>query len=153
MVGWLKEVICEPRRSSDLSSAFKTFEDAVAMPKNFGGDRTGALMLAVFRGKVSEGIDFTDNLARCVITVGIPYPNTMDEQVSSALFASHSTLFPFSLFNRSHFRSRKRRGTTMRTKSCSIWSMANNGTQLRRIERSIKRWVDVCAIAWTGALW
>jgi hypothetical protein len=42
----------------------------------------GALMLAVFRGKVSEGIDFTDDRARCVIAVGIPFPNAMDEQVS-----------------------------------------------------------------------
>jgi hypothetical protein len=34
----------------------------------------GALWLAVFRGKVSEGIDFADDDARGVITVGIPYP-------------------------------------------------------------------------------
>ena len=31
--------------------------------------RTGALFLAVCRGKVSEGLDFTDNNARAVITV------------------------------------------------------------------------------------
>lgn len=30
---------------------------------------TGALFLAVCRGKVSEGLDFTDNNARAVITV------------------------------------------------------------------------------------
>ena len=29
----------------------------------------GALFLAVFRGKVSEGLDFADNHARAVITV------------------------------------------------------------------------------------
>ena len=35
-----------------------------------GGGVTGALFLAVCRGKVSEGLDFTDNNARAVITVG-----------------------------------------------------------------------------------
>ena len=32
---------------------------------------TGALFFAVYRGKVSEGLDFTDNNARAVITVSI----------------------------------------------------------------------------------
>ena len=31
--------------------------------------QTGALFLAVCRGKVSEGMDFSDNNARAVITV------------------------------------------------------------------------------------
>ncbi|XP_031560838.1 Fanconi anemia group J protein homolog [Actinia tenebrosa] len=41
----------------------------------------GALFLAVCRGKVSEGLDFADNNARAVITVGIPFPNTKDLKV------------------------------------------------------------------------
>lgn len=35
------------------------------------GSTTGALFLAVCRGKVSEGLDFTDNNARAVICVRI----------------------------------------------------------------------------------
>lgn len=38
----------------------------------------GALLFAVFRGKCSEGIDFADNAARAVITIGIPYPNVKE---------------------------------------------------------------------------
>lgn len=38
-------------------------------------------MLAVCRGKVSEGLDFTDNNARAVVCVGIPFPNFKDTQV------------------------------------------------------------------------
>lgn len=34
---------------------------------------TGALFLAVCRGKVSEGLDFADNNARAVITVSGKY--------------------------------------------------------------------------------
>ncbi|KAG7155140.1 Fanconi anemia group J protein-like [Homarus americanus] len=42
---------------------------------------TGAAFLAVCRGKVSEGLDFTDDNARAVIAVGIPYPNVKNIQV------------------------------------------------------------------------
>ena len=39
------------------------------------------MLLAVCRGKVSEGIDFADANARAVVIVGIPYPNVKDKQV------------------------------------------------------------------------
>jgi len=42
----------------------------------------GALLFAVFRGKVSEGIDFSDAAARAVITIGIPYPNVKEITVN-----------------------------------------------------------------------
>ena len=41
----------------------------------------GALMMAVCRGKVSEGLDFADDNARAVICLGIPFPNIKDVQV------------------------------------------------------------------------
>lgn len=34
--------------------------------------------MAVYRGKVSEGINFADDNARAVLLVGIPYPNAHD---------------------------------------------------------------------------
>lgn len=37
--------------------------------------------MAVCRGKVSEGLDFSDENARAVITIGIPFPNVKDLQV------------------------------------------------------------------------
>ncbi|GJV09595.1 fanconi anemia group J protein [Tanacetum coccineum] len=47
-----------------------------------GNIKKGATFLAVCRGKVSEGIDFSDENARAVIIVGIPFPNVYDIKVS-----------------------------------------------------------------------
>lgn len=41
----------------------------------------GAILFAVCRGKASEGIDFTDEMARAVVLVGIPYPSLVDRRV------------------------------------------------------------------------
>ncbi|EPR79762.1 DNA repair helicase [Spraguea lophii 42_110] len=41
------------------------------------------LLLAVYRGKVSEGIDFSDEYCRNVIAIGLPYSNTRDFSVMS----------------------------------------------------------------------
>ncbi|CAI2293087.1 unnamed protein product [Caenorhabditis sp. 36 PRJEB53466] len=78
-----KRVLFEPRKSSLLSGVMDEYEDAISNPKKFGDDITGALMFAVFRGKVSEGIDFADDRARVVISVGIPFPNSADDQVKA----------------------------------------------------------------------
>ncbi|XP_027330323.1 Fanconi anemia group J protein homolog isoform X2 [Abrus precatorius] len=45
-------------------------------------NKEGAALLGVCRGKVSEGIDFSDDNARVVIIVGIPFPNINDIQVA-----------------------------------------------------------------------
>ena len=42
---------------------------------------TGALFLAVCRGKVSEGLDFADNNARAVITVSSESVTVCSESV------------------------------------------------------------------------
>lgn len=40
--------------------------------------KKGALLLATARGRLGEGIDFTDELARAVYIIGCPNINTKD---------------------------------------------------------------------------
>uniref|UniRef100_W5K1X8 DNA 5'-3' helicase n=1 Tax=Astyanax mexicanus TaxID=7994 RepID=W5K1X8_ASTMX len=74
-----KAVITEPRggAKSDFDELLQTYYEAIRQ----SGSRDGALLIAVCRGKVSEGLDFTDDNARAVVTVGIPFPNIKDLQV------------------------------------------------------------------------
>lgn len=50
----------------------------IIMDKYYGSifeeETKGAILMGVCRGRISEGLDFSDNAARCVIIVGIPYP-------------------------------------------------------------------------------
>lgn len=41
----------------------------------------GALCIAVYRGKLSEGISFNDDYARLVLCVGLPFPSIGDEMI------------------------------------------------------------------------
>ena len=47
----------------------------------FEGEKSGAILMGVCRGRISEGLDFSDNAARCVVIVGIPYPQMTDPKV------------------------------------------------------------------------
>lgn len=65
-----KNVLIEPRYGGELDEVMTEYRTVIRDTSNssrFG--ITGALLFAVFRGKVAEGIDFSDNEARCVLTV------------------------------------------------------------------------------------
>ncbi|XP_069135470.1 Fanconi anemia group J protein homolog [Argopecten irradians] len=78
-----KRIMMEPRSSDkvDFEYLMKDFYDTIACSEEGDDEIDGALFMAVCRGKVSEGLDFADNNARAVITVGIPFPNIKDVQV------------------------------------------------------------------------
>ncbi|PRW20458.1 putative ATP-dependent RNA helicase DDX11 [Chlorella sorokiniana] len=49
------------------------------------GSVCGAAMLCVVGGKLAEGINFGDALGRCVIMVGLPYPNPSDPELQERM--------------------------------------------------------------------
>ncbi|KAL8199113.1 UNVERIFIED_CONTAM: Fanconi anemia group J protein [Gekko kuhli] len=74
----IKTVIVEPKGGdkADFDDLLQIYYDAIKCKQG----KDGALLLAVCRGKVSEGLDFSDDNARAVITIGIPFPNVKDLQ-------------------------------------------------------------------------
>lgn len=61
-----KRVFIESRET-DAFSAYSTY-----LQEHPEG---GAVLLAVIGGKLSEGINFSDDLGRCIVILGLPYPN------------------------------------------------------------------------------
>jgi chromosome transmission fidelity protein 1 len=56
-------------RAISVEDTFRAYSDAVST------DPRGALLFSVIGGKLSEGINFSDDLGRCVMAVGLPFPN------------------------------------------------------------------------------
>ncbi|KAJ0238004.1 hypothetical protein HA466_0245130 [Hirschfeldia incana] len=66
-----KRVFREPRRNTEVEAVLRDYKEAIE-------SGSGAIMLAVVGGKVSEGINFSDGMCRCVVMVGLPYPSPSD---------------------------------------------------------------------------
>jgi hypothetical protein len=66
----------EPKDPSMYQNTMDTYYSEI-----FENDKKGAILMGVCRGRISEGLDFSDNAARLVIIVGIPYPNMSDAKV------------------------------------------------------------------------
>ncbi|ELP88051.1 DNA repair helicase rad3/xp-D, putative [Entamoeba invadens IP1] len=64
-----KLLFIESKNAEETSIAFQNYRLACHSGK-------GAVMLAVARGRLSEGIDFADHLARAVVIIGAPYQQT-----------------------------------------------------------------------------
>ncbi|TPP58054.1 Fanconi anemia group J protein [Fasciola gigantica] len=107
----VKHVMIEPRSSVGLDAWLEEFYAAIDQSENCGTStrpqrrrclkpsdtadngnqmvaypdlldtQNGAIVLAVCRGKVSEGLDFADSYGRLVIAIGIPYPAFNSPQV------------------------------------------------------------------------
>ncbi|CAM9104373.1 unnamed protein product [Phaeothamnion confervicola] len=65
----------EPTSMTEFAAAKRQYEHGVKT-------HDAALLLAVYRGKMSEGISFNDAFARAVLCIGIPFPNAKDLKVN-----------------------------------------------------------------------
>jgi len=65
----VKTIFFDNKKNKNLISDFKNNEN-----KN-------SILLSVFRGTSSEGIDFKDDFARMVICIGVPFASKMEEKI------------------------------------------------------------------------
>ncbi|KAI0753454.1 DNA repair helicase [Daedaleopsis nitida] len=74
-----KKIFSEPRESTQVESILRDYAAVVHESKR------GALLFAVVGAKLSEGLNFTDDLARAVIIVGLPFANRSSPELKERM--------------------------------------------------------------------
>lgn len=76
----IKTVFREPKKATEYQYVMDRYYSTIFEPDP-DSQQNGAILMGVCRGRISEGLDFSDNAARCVIIVGIPFPQMTDPKV------------------------------------------------------------------------
>ncbi|CDR46824.1 RHTO0S13e02278g1_1 [Rhodotorula toruloides] len=74
-----KEPFWEPKASADVDAVLREYAVGNA------GSGKGSILFAVVGAKLSEGINFADDMARCVVVCGIPYPNSQSAELKERM--------------------------------------------------------------------
>lgn len=69
-----KKLFFEPQEGGSVDAVLQEYTDAIRLKKP-EDKQTGALLLAVVGAKLSEGLNFSDELSRAVVVVGLPFAN------------------------------------------------------------------------------
>ncbi|XP_056907524.1 ATP-dependent DNA helicase DDX11 isoform X1 [Takifugu flavidus] len=80
-----KKIFHEPKKSNLVEQVLKDFSRCIQRCAADSGALTGALLFSVVGGKMSEGINFSDDLGRCVVMVGMPYPNIKSPELQEKM--------------------------------------------------------------------
>ncbi|XP_067629884.1 ATP-dependent DNA helicase DDX11 isoform X2 [Eurosta solidaginis] len=86
----MKKHVFSETRTGTGSSVEKLLDDYSAAIKR--ASCGGALLFSVVGGKLSEGLNFADDLGRCVIVVGMPYPNRLSVELQERMRYLDNTL-------------------------------------------------------------
>ncbi|KAF8459481.1 ATP-dependent RNA helicase chl1 [Terfezia claveryi] len=77
-LGQRKALFSESKNSSSVEDTLRQYGQAIDSGR-------GGLLFSVVGGKMSEGINFNDNLGRGVIMVGLPFPNSQSAEWKAKL--------------------------------------------------------------------
>ncbi|GAA5887482.1 hypothetical protein JCM16303_003432 [Sporobolomyces ruberrimus] len=69
----------EPKAAGEVDTVLREYSVHNA------GDGKGAILFAVVGAKLSEGINFADDMARAVVVCGIPYPNAASAELKERM--------------------------------------------------------------------
>ncbi|KAJ7527554.1 hypothetical protein O6H91_16G060900 [Diphasiastrum complanatum] len=77
-----KHIFREPRDASSVEMILQEYKNAIMLSTcNQNSDKSGAVLFCIVGAKMSEGINFSDGMGRCVIMVGLPYPSPSDPEL------------------------------------------------------------------------
>ncbi|UYV63357.1 DDX11 [Cordylochernes scorpioides] len=77
-----KTIFREPKTTDQVDKVLSQYSKCI---KNRIGKKNGALLLSVVGGKMSEGINFSDDMGRAVVMVGLPFPNIKSPELKEKM--------------------------------------------------------------------